>query len=204
MIAIAPFASIDGDNHKLKNITLTHTDSLSGAGLYGQLTWGPNGKRDEIKNLIIENVKIISSSGDDSAGVIAAANWYGLISNVHVVGGSVKIAGQSSSSIGILYTGGLVGINKSIIEDSSVDGKVSGLYNVGGIAGVNAATLRNSKASGTVAGLKGVGGIVGVQIMPGTLENSSASAAVTGNEHSGDQIGLTCNSQEYDQCGMDR
>ncbi len=202
IIAIAPFASIDGANHKLTNITIKHGYGYKDNGLFGQLVKDLNGNRDEIKNLIIEHIKIIGDGTEDSGGVIASANWGGIISNVHVTG-VVQIefpdAGQTSWN-----AGGLVGRNSWVIEDSSFDGEVSGVYNVGGIAGLNEGIIRNSKSSGMIRGIRGVGGIAGVHLKSGVMDNNSSVASVSANQYFGALVGLFCDSDVYSPCGISK
>jgi hypothetical protein len=200
IIAIAPFATIDGDNHKLKNVTIEHGHGYKDNGLFGQLTKDPNGNRDEIKNLIIENVKITGDGTADGAGVIASANWEGIISNVHITGVvSINYPDASPNSWAV---GGIVGRNSSLIENSSFDGQVTGVYNVGGIAGINDGIIRNSTVSGTVQGHQGVGGLIGVQLIPGISTNNTTAAKVFGLKNFGDQIGVLCDGTSYTACHL--
>lgn len=100
-------------------------------------------------------MKITGDGTEDGAGVIAAANWEGIISNVHVTG--VVSVNYPDTSPNNWAVGGIVGRNSSLIEDSSFDGQVLGVYNVGAIAGMNDGIIRNSTASGTVHGHQGGG-----------------------------------------------
>ncbi len=198
IIAISPFASIDGGNHRLKNITIKHGYGFKDNGLFGQLVKDLNGNRDEIKNIIIENVTILGDGTEDSGGVIASANWGGVISNVHV-SGLVKIE-FPNSGVTSWNAGGLVGRNSWIIEDSSFEGEVSGVYNVGGIAGINEGLIRNSISFGTIKGVNGAGGVVGVQLKSGRMENSSSQSTIIADQHYGNPIGHTCTSDDYTLC----
>mgnify|MGYP000497033306 CR=1 FL=1 len=198
IVALSPFASIDGDQHKLKNITIEHGHGFKDNGIFGQLVKDINGNRDEIKNLIIENVKITGDGAEDGGGVIASANWNGVISNVHVTGiVSIEYPATHPNTWSV---GGLVGHNSSLIENSSFDGQVTGTYNVGGIAGINEGTIRNSSSSGSIRGHHGVGGLVGVQLQPGTTENNTSSGTISALGHFGDLIGVVCNGPNYSDC----
>lgn len=198
MIGIAPFASIDGGNHHLKNIRMKHGNGYKDHGLFGQLVQYPNGNRDEIKNLIIENITILGTGSEDGGGVLAGANWGGLISNVHV-SGIVKIEYPNLSATS-WSTGGLVGKNSWIIEDSSFEGQVSGVYNVGGIAGTNDGVIRNSFFKGAISGLRGAGGIVGLQLKSGMVDRVQSHARVTANHRFGNAIGFSCPSDNPTLC----
>ncbi len=198
MLAIAPFASIDGKNHKIKNLTLQHGHGFKDSGLFGQLLEDGKGNQDEIKNLIIENVKLIGDGKEDAGGVIASNNWGGIISNVHITG-KVQIEYPDAHPY-FWGTGGIVGKNSSLIENSSFDGEISGIYNVGGIAGINEGIIRNCNSSGTIRGLDGTGGIVGVQLKSGKIENNQSNATINANQHYGALAGLLCEFDDYSKC----
>lgn len=198
IIAVSPLASIDGDNHKLKNITIEQGHGSKGNGLFGQLVKDLNGNPDEIKNLIIENIKVIGDGTDEAGGVIAGSNWGGIISNVRVTG-EVQIHHQGNTP-SAWSVGGLVGRNSSIIENSSFDGSVCGIDHVGGIAGINDGVIRNSTSSGQVRGRRAVGGIVGIQLKSGQILNIRSSATIEAKAVFGPLAGILCDSDDYEKC----
>jgi filamentous hemagglutinin family protein len=105
------------------------------------------------------------------------------ISNVGLVGGSVR---------GVNYVGGLVGYsyNGSTISNSYATGDVSGGDNIGGLVGQNTnATISNSYATGDVSGGGLVGGLVGSNSSGGTISNSYATGDVSGGGLVGGLVG---------------
>ncbi len=204
IIAISPFATIDGDGHTIRNIVIEHGHGWTWNGLFGQLVQDMDGHPDEIKDLNIENITIRGDGYPDHAGVIAAANRQGIISNVHVRGQVIVEDTVDGNSVdyGAWSTGGLVGQNFGRIENSSFQGRVGGVYNVGGLVGLNHGQIINSRSSGSVGGRLGVGGIVGVQMQSGTDAGNTSNADVTGLGRFGWLVGLRCPSSEYSLCEM--
>ncbi|HTN67480.1 MAG TPA: filamentous hemagglutinin N-terminal domain-containing protein [Burkholderiaceae bacterium] len=124
-------------------------------------------------------------------GLFAYATSASRISNVGLVGGSVKGSG---------YTGSLVGENAGVINNSYSTANVNGGSNAyaGGLVGklMGGGTINNSYAAGTVASGVYGGGLVGLN--QGTISNSYASGAVTGINGGGlvgsNQSGVVTNS----------
>ncbi len=88
------------------------------------------------------------------AGVIASLSSASIISDTHV-DATIEAAGSDS--------GGFVGWNSGLIENSSFTGSIQGRLSVGGITGQNRGqgTVRNSFVDGAVEGYRSVGGITG-------------------------------------------
>jgi hypothetical protein len=81
---------------------------------------------------------------------------------------------------GDYYVGGLIGINKGTITNSSSSGSVSGAVEVGGLVGENFnGSITNSYSSGSVTGSgSAVGGLVGRNMS--IITNSYSNVSVTG------------------------
>ena len=77
--------------------------------------------------------------------------------------GTVKNTGFEGvvSNGGVIGMGGIAGVNAGKIENSYMDGDVTGEGTVGGLAGVNQGTIKNSYATGNVSGDSSIGGLVG-------------------------------------------
>ncbi len=100
------------------------------------------------------------------------------IKNMNLI--DVKVSGEDR-------VGGIVGLNRGEIYNSSVTGEVNGESWVGGLAAVNggenaAGVIDNSYSRANVNGEDGVGGIVGVNSMNGWVTNSYATGYVSGEE----------------------
>ena len=133
-----PFRGVfDGNNHTIKNYTLSSDEDY--VGIFGYTSGA------EIKNLIIEEASIygIDSSG---TGGIAGCAFLGSITDC-------TFSGQVSSTTGSL--GGIAGSNRATIANCTVTGEISGggggsfyfpdgvriVFGTGGIVGDNEDTL---------------------------------------------------------------
>jgi hypothetical protein len=144
------YGTIDGQGHTIHNMTIEGTSNL---GFLVCIA-----KYSEVGNLNFDNVNI---SGTSNLGVVAAkidGSGYGIISNCHVLSGSVSGA---SGVGGILGNSGDTYYTK--IYDCSNNASISGTENVGGIAGKTYSdTISRCTNRGTVTGSgKYVGGICG-------------------------------------------
>ncbi len=169
------FGTLNGNGYVISNLYEHDTDHQF-AGLFGITE---NGSL--IKNVGLENVNIINTSGGCDVGGLVGSN-YGSISNTYTTGtvtsNSCDTGGlvgshdysdtiiNSHSSVNVTGTegaGGLVGRNEAqgVIENSYATGDVIGTYNVGGFVGLNYFIIENSFATGTVHGYSTVGGFSG-------------------------------------------
>ncbi|QVK17508.1 hypothetical protein KHQ81_11705 [Mycoplasmatota bacterium] len=136
-----------------------------------------------VKNLNLRNVNIKIEDRRFAAGAVALQNW-GTIINVHAIG-EVE---------GIEKVGGLVGINNSVIEQSSFKGIVRGKYFTGGIAGINHVNIRTSYTEAKVNGVDIVGGIAGSNDVGGVVENCYTIEDVKGEKMVGGIAGTSSGS----------
>lgn len=149
------YGNLDGNNKTLKNIT------TNGSGIFGNV--GVYGTHIIIQNLNIENIKVISSSGNHLGGFANSLDNVTL-KNIDLKSGTVT---SNSNSINMLQsTGGFAGSasNDTIIENcySSLD--VTANKNVGGFIGINLnATIKSSYSTGKVTGNSNVGAFIGLQ-----------------------------------------
>lgn len=113
---------LDGQNHKIKNLTLSDRYYNWGAGFFGFF----NGT---FKNTVFENPvfniaadAVIAGKYLHPAAIVAGAGYGGTITNVHVVG-----ADYTSNSAGTEYQGAFIGYLNSgtKIYDSSISGTMN-------------------------------------------------------------------------------
>lgn len=149
------YGNLDGNNKTLKNITTNGSGIFNNVGVYGTHTI--------IQNLNIENIKVISSSGNHLGGFASSLDNVTL-KNIDLKSGTVT---SNSNSVNMLQsTGGFAGSasNDTIIENcySSLD--VTANKNVGGFIGINLnATIKSSYSTGKVTGNSNVGAFIGLQ-----------------------------------------
>ena len=112
---------LDGQNHKIKNLTLTDSFYNWGAGFFGYF----NGT---FKNTVFENPvfniaadAVIAGKNLAPAAIVVGAGYGGTITNVHVVG-----ADYTSNSAGTEWQGAFIGyLNGTTIRDSSISGTMN-------------------------------------------------------------------------------
>ena len=120
----------------------------------------------------ISNLKIESANG--STGFFAYIGTGGSVENLKLV--NADIVGQGS-------TGAIAGTSTGTIENTYVDGKITGKSNTGGIVGtLHAGTLQNSTVNAEVYGHP-VGGLIG-----GTNWNGSGSPLIVKDTTTGNVI----------------
>lgn len=130
----------DGNGHSISGMTIISDEEY--VGMF-QVNWG------EIRNLRLENVKIVAPNAKYVGGIVGRNKLY--VDNCSVSG---TINGQE-------YVGGIVGENVGEVRRCTMSATVQGQNYVGGIVGKNNGYTEDSHASGTVSGNKNVGGIAG-------------------------------------------
>jgi hypothetical protein len=122
----------------------------------------------------------INRPNDNGIGLFRTIAAAGAVINVRLEGGSIRGAhyvgslagGSRSPSVfgcsaevavsGISRIGGLMGLNRGVIDASYATGSITGDYYVGGLVGRNYnGTVQECYATGTVSGLWAAGGLVG-------------------------------------------
>ena len=101
---------------------------------------------------------------------------------------------------GGFFVGGLVGMNRTTLNGSTATGDVEGVYFVGGLVGNNdswssrrqivGGIITGSIAEGHVTGFENVGGLSGRNGPDASVEDSSASGAVSGATYRGALVGV--------------
>ena len=157
----------------------------------------------------IQNIRLsdMNVKGQVSVGGLVGIN-HGIIINSNVTGTAKSVLalvgglvgennnpGEIISSLanvnveGLEQVGGLVGNNRSLIQESSASGRVEGDTNIGGLVGGNEfGLIINIYATGMVSGDSNVGGLAGSNRF-GLIINSYAIGMVTGNSNTGGLIG---------------
>ncbi len=136
--------TFDGNNKTISNLSYT-TNSDKSAGMFGCI------KNATIKNLILDNVSILSEGLYSNTGGLAGSNEYSTIINCHITG----------SVIGNNHVGGLIGSNSSgVLIGCSAAGSVSGTGYLGGLVGVNSGNAQITSCSAANAA-HGTGNYVG-------------------------------------------
>ncbi|MCH7568072.1 MAG: hypothetical protein IIA87_01505 [Nanoarchaeota archaeon] len=167
----------DGNNKEIRNLEISREEQET--GLFGQLGSPLFPANAEVKNLILRDVDV---KGRYVVGALAGGVSNAVISNVHVIGGTIQI-----ESIG----GGLFGQGGNwIIQDSSVEGVLitnsthvfpSAMGGLVGAANVRSSSMNfddnlisNSYVKDVTLqqGTDGIGGLAG--FFRGTIERSYA------------------------------
>ena len=223
--------SFNGNNYTISDFYINNLQLRTG-GLFAR-GWGVADFEDEydfelghtvkVYDLVFENPTVLVK---DTAGIVFASLFYGLVSNV-IIGGSCTvvsagtindanpdiatgtIAARSSHSyiqdVSVTcelssqnrHVGGIVGYSNEDIVSGIFKGSVQGTHSVGGLVGLG---LEYSEIYGyavaTVQGTSYVGGLVGAIIGGGGVWGY-AIAEVTGNDRVGGLIGNAAYTKVY-------
>ena len=162
--------SIDGQGHKVCNMTIINTAATTGTG-YGLIGYMNGGS---VQNLTVEGTIDLTNSASVSngytGGVIGACSGSVTLNNVHA-NVDITITRVKGNWARV---GGLVGNGGSItITNCSNSGDISGYQYVGGIAA--------SGAPGTVTSCYNVGGVTATNNYVGGIISSASSTSTLSN-----------------------
>lgn len=172
--------TFDGNGHTISNL---YIDSKSeSTGLFGQL-----GNTGTLVNLNLEDVNVNSTM--QRTGALVGYSK-GLVSNINVIGGSVKGTRKVGGVVGDIYETGFMYKSYTKLDVIGTADDVGGI--VGAIDASSGATdyieLKNCYSASNVSGTKYVGGVIGYarcMLIDGCYSMSN----VTGTESSGGLVG---------------
>ena len=110
-----------------------------------------------------------------------------IISGSSASGYTETVQPELSGFISTGYAGGLVGLSRGTVTNSSATGNIRSSQHAGGLVGDNGGYITNSYASGNIGGHSFVGGLVGENF--GSITYSSASGDISGERHIGGLAG---------------
>jgi hypothetical protein len=188
VVSGSPSASPRHSDFKGKTVTLASDIDMSGIESWAAIgTWLLQNK--PFNGTFDGNNKTISGL-NAARGLFWNIDVDGTVKNLTIVGLKGASGGlsernggriQNISITGSAKDGGVVGVNRGIVENCNFSGTVSSTYTCGGIAGLNGAegVVRNCYVTGSVTAQTGtgVGGIVGDNY--GTVENCYSICTVT-------------------------
>ena len=148
----------DGNNHSISNLAISISSESYGVGLFGSITSAAI-----LRNLILMNVNISSTSSGNAFGSLVGSGRGASILDVHAVNVTIGVADVGN-------VGGLLGdgLGSTISSSSVVAHSISGSRNVGGLLGrgdsstVSSSSVvvhgvSDSSAVGSAGGLMGLG-----------------------------------------------
>ena len=192
-----PFSSVfEGNGFMIAHLYINRSNTFN-VGLFSV------SDTEQIQNIRLSDVNV---KGQVSVGGLVGTNQ-GIIINSNVTGTVNSLSSAVGGLVGsnrrqIIYSfanvtvtqqagnsaGGLVGVNRGTIRESSASGRIEGNNNAGGLAGNNEwGSIINSYATGMVSGDSRVGGLTGRNV--GSIINSYATGMVAGNSDSGGLVG---------------
>lgn len=207
------YGAFEGNGHTVSNLTYNGSwGEDDGFGLFGVLNGGT------IANVNFENVSITATGGGavgTAAGIVANG---GLVTNVHVLSGSLTAGDGVGGIVGRMLADGSITQCSNAADIHSEGGKAGGIVAaayytrngkkmsvsdcvnsgavsstagyVGGIAGLSAAEITACENSGAVTGSGvSIGGVVGEQQSFGCVEYCTNTAAVTNELKGSDAYG---------------
>ena len=165
--------TFDGNDKTITGLYINQT--TDNAGLFGYVSNAEDVSNAEIKNLTMQNCKVVST-GEYVGNFVGNANGV-IISNCSAEETEVSV------SRGNYYVGGIVGhvSGPATITNCYNTGSVSGYYRFGGIVGyAGGTTITNCYNTGSVSGSECVGGIVGEVSGTTTITNCYNEGSVSG------------------------
>ena len=183
-------ASFDGNGYIVSNMVIQADSNTK--GLFGYA------KKANIKNLGIQNAKIISTNNSSTFGILIAD----IYSNTPTIIQNCYATGEIIATIQGTNSGGLIGWlpNACKIEDCWTNVNLfTNATNVGGMAGYAAGSIINSYAIGNVIGKDKVGGLVGSFKYGKVIDSyATGSATATNGNYEGQVVGYIDNNiSEY-------
>lgn len=148
-------------------------------GLYSETGFVNSLINGKIANLAMVD-SVIDSTSDYTGGIVGDNNS-GTIENSSFDG---------SVSGGLKFTGGLVGFNDGVIQNSFTNGTISGDTTTGGISGRNEGNIENTYFIGNINANTNIGGLSGAN--GGVIKNSYSvlNEPITGEEYVGGLVGM--------------
>jgi len=185
--------TFDGDGHTITALTINRTTSSNPVGLFSGVK-----STGTVSNLTLEESTI---SGNNTVGALVGNNK-GMVRTVAVTGevegnqdggakvallvgnnrgsGTIEASSVSGSINGSVRVGGLAGINRGTIQNSTARVEITADKQVGGIAGTtDGGAIRNSSVNGTITAIKNIGGVVGSATRVVSIENTRSDVDVT-------------------------
>ena len=164
--------TFDGNDKTITGLYINQT--TDNAGLFGYVSNAEDVSNAEIKNLTMQNCKVVSTGE-------YVGNFVGCANNSSISNCSAEDTEVSGASDGY-YVGGIVGsCNGGTITNCYNTGSVSGYYRFGGIVGyAGGTTITNCYNTGSVSGSECVGGIVGEVSGTTTITNCYNEGSVSG------------------------
>nr|HML75103.1 GLUG motif-containing protein [Anaerohalosphaeraceae bacterium] len=138
--------SFDGNGHKISNLTYSTSKAVECLGLFGRI------KNAVIKNLVLDDVSLVSGSGN----VGGLVGWND--------SGTLSVCSATGSIRGTGHLGGLVGRNDAgTLTACYANCSINGTSIIGGLVGGNyAGSIKDCYATGSVAGTGSfIGGLTG-------------------------------------------
>lgn len=140
---------------------------------------------------------VFNGAGHTISGLVVdqqSENEIGLFGVVTLTGIVRDLRLERVNVTGYDYVGGLAGINKGLIQNSSVSGEISGSgVDIGGLVGVNSGIIDRGVVSGTVTSISmsyRIGGLVGINEGVGQITSSSVVGTVNSlSDYSGGLVG---------------
>lgn len=141
-------------------------------------------------NHTVKNVYLNSSSSYQ--GFFGYTGTESVVTNLNVQG----------DVTGSLYTGGVVGESKGVVNNCSFSGSVTGTGTqiTGGVVGRNYGTVINCSNYASVSGSKSCGGVAGFNMANSIIRNSYNRGSISGTSNVGGVIGTSAASSIIQNC----
>ena len=184
------------------NINLAGTGNWTPIGCTGTLIPNPFTGTYDGGGFTISSLTIVATSNGPQ-GMFSEIGAIGVVRNV----GLRLVNISRTGAAGLAWAGGIAGRNEGLIQNSYVDGIISGEQNIGGIAGVNSGgEIRNCYSTVSIQGVGTeiiilyLGGITGSNANNGLIINCFATGTIGGNSFIGGIAGRNLSGSTIERC----
>jgi hypothetical protein len=164
--------SFDGNHKRISNAFLS-----SQRGLFNRIHFDFFGPFAVVKNLILENPRMVVTDDRIDTGLLAAEIQDAWIENCHIINGTIQATTAYDPANGLwgVNSGGFVGDNYGTLSNCTFSGTVAG-NRAGGMVAYNYGKIENCRTDATVVGGGRTGGLVAVNF--GSIGNCSSQGLV--------------------------
>lgn len=189
--SVAPWfgGSFDGNDHFIENLTVEGVGHL---GLFGELACCASVTHLNLQALSIDGVYFMEGGEQNNFGSFFPDGGHNYWPADWIDASDPTYIGFATDEWNVVFersglVGGLVGLNKGVVEYCTCTGDIDGNGELGGLLGRNLGSVWRSDVNVTVQGSQSIGALIGVN--EGAIGQCYSDGSVTGDERVGGLVG---------------